>query len=154
MQQAMQDVLVVVSLIDSESQKLLDKAGIEYCCFSNSADGMGASLAYAVRQKSEFNAWLIGLADMPFVAVSTIRAVADAIGHGRSKLAAPCYQGKRGHPVGFNRQYYTQLSGLSGDKGASSILKLNQSLLERIEVDDPGCLIDIDKQSDLHNLGR
>ena len=68
-------------------------------------EGMGASIAVGIAAlRAEFpraRGWLIALGDMPFVAPQTIRAVADAIGHGRHPIVAAWHDGHRGHPVGF-----------------------------------------------------
>jgi len=102
---------------------------------------MGHSLACGVRARSSAAGWVIALADMPAVSPATIVAVRDALARGYPS-AAPVHRGQRGHPVGFGRACRTELLALTGDAGARGVLAAHPPLL--IEVDDPGCLLDID----------
>jgi molybdenum cofactor cytidylyltransferase len=112
---------------------------------------MGNSLAAAVAAAPSETGWLIALADMPRIQPRTIRAVADAL-LGGAELCAPYHQGRRGHPVGFAAGFGPQLRALSGDEGARAILQANRDRLQRIEVDDPGVLFDINVPGDLLGL--
>lgn len=87
--------------------------------------------------------------DMPYVTEETIRALLEAIGEGAT-LAAPIYEGKRGFPVFFHHQFLKPLSdSLEGDSGGRQFLAQHSNELVLISVDDPGCIFDIDRPSDL-----
>jgi molybdenum cofactor cytidylyltransferase len=128
--------------------KLLRDAGCETVVCGNAAEGMGTSLAAGIRATSDAHGWVIALADMPFLRLETIRAIARALSDGAA-IAAPAYHGERGHPVGFARRFFDELGALHGDEGARDLLKRYPDLLTLYEVDDPGILRDIDKPSDL-----
>lgn len=115
--------------------------------------GMGHSLAATVAAAPSAAGWLIGLADMPGIRPAAIRAVVAALADGAA-LAAPVYQGRRGHPVGFAAEFGPALCALSGDEGARSLLQGQGSRLRRVEVDDPGVLFDINVPGDLLGLAR
>ena len=85
---------------------------------------------------------------MPWIASSTIARVAAAIAEG-AFVAAPFYQGHRGHPVGFGAACFAGLAALTGDDGAKSIVVSHRETLVRIDVDDAGALRDVDRPSDL-----
>ncbi len=108
--------------------------------------GIGDSIACAVRASAGADAWIIALADMAQVQVGTIAAVRAAIEAGAAS-AAPVYRGRRGHPVGFGAVCGPELAALGGDEGARSVLARHPPL--RIEVDDPGVLLDVDTPQDL-----
>ena len=95
------------------------------------------------------DAWLIVLGDMPFIKPQSIAKIAQALVAG-DKIVAPYYHGQRGHPVGFSRDYYSQLSSLDRDAGARNIIKDNQNNLTTIEINDPGICMDVDRRSDLN----
>jgi len=59
------------------------------------------------------------------------------------------FRGQRGHPVGFARKYGSLLSALTGDEGARALIAARQWALQRVDVDDPGVLRDIDHPDDL-----
>jgi molybdenum cofactor cytidylyltransferase len=140
-----------IAVVRPRAQKLariLRDAGCNTVVCKNAGEGMGTSLAAGVRATSDANGWIVGLADMPFIRPETIRTVAKALQEGAS-IAAPSFQGKRGHPVGFARRFYEELSSLRGDDGARQFLKQHPELVKLVEVDDPGVVRDIDKPSDL-----
>jgi molybdenum cofactor cytidylyltransferase len=85
--------------------------------------------------------WLVALADMPWLQVATLRAVGAALRAPHS-IAAACYQGQRGHPVGFGPAHYEALVRLDGEHGARSLLQGGAVTL--IETGDPGVLDDVD----------
>ena len=142
---AVGDVVAVVRPADSAAQRqlhrLLAAEGAQLVVCPEAEDGMGHSLACGVRSRSGAAGWVIALADMPAVSPATIAAIRDAIGRG-NQTAAPVHHGRRGHPVGFGRACRDELLALQGDAGARGVLAAHPPLL--IEVDDPGCLLDID----------
>ena len=142
---AVGDVIAVVRPADCAAQqwlhRLLAAEGARLAVCFEADSGMGHSIACGVRARSGATGWVIALADMPAVSPTTIAAVRDAIAGG-SATAAPVYRGQRGHPVGFGRACLTGLLALSGDAGARGVLASHPPLL--IDVDDPGCLLDID----------
>ena len=145
---ALPDSVAVVRPRAQKLAKILRDAGCNTVMCKNAGEGMGTSLAAGVRATPDANGWVVALADMPFVRPDTIRTVAKALQEGAS-IAAPSFQGKRGHPVGFARRFYEELSTLHGDDGARQFLKQHPDWVTLFEVDDPGVLRDIDKPSDL-----
>ena len=155
------DTLVVLGPDDHQHEKLLHDLGIATTRCPDARLGMGHSLAHAVAQRGQSCGWLIMPADMPFIQAETVQRVLDA-GQAHA-IAAPVYQGRRGHPVWFERRFGQKLCALSGDEGARSILReqggqataaqLDQGgvfgQLYLIPVEDSGCLVDIDSPKDL-----
>jgi molybdenum cofactor cytidylyltransferase len=90
----------------------------------------------------------VALADMPWIAPTTIARVADAVRKG-AVIAAPFHDGQRGHPVGFAPVLRDALLALTGDDGARAVLARHRASLVRIDVDDAGVLRDIDRPSDM-----
>ena len=139
------DVIAVVRPADSDAQqrlrRLLAAEGAQLVVCLDADAGMGHSLACGVRARSNAAGWVIALGDMPAVSPSTISAVRDAIARGH-ETAAPVHLGRRGHPAGFRSTCRDELLALTGDAGARSVLAAHPPVL--IDVDDPGCLLDID----------
>ena len=111
-------------------------------------DGMGASLAFGVAGTADADGWVIALADMPWVAVATIRKVAAAVKAGAG-IAVPVRQGVRGHPVGFGARFRENLLNLAGDEGARAVLAAHPLDVALIEVPDPNITRDVDTREDL-----
>lgn len=113
--------------------------------------GMGVSLAGAVAALPAcIPGCLVLLGDMPALQVSTLQRLALTLAEcGRGALVAPVWQGQRGHPVGFGRDWFAELSRLDGDRGARELLQREQDRLRYVPVEDPGILRDIDTVADL-----
>lgn len=150
MKAAVDEVVAVVRPIDGEPQRALHaalaQAGCRLAVCERAAEGMGASLACGVRATSDAAGWLVALADMPAIAPATIAAVTQALRAGHA-TAAPFVGERRGHPVGFSRACFEELARLTGDAGARSVLATHPPF--RVEVGDPGALLDIDSPIDL-----
>ena len=172
---ALDHVVVVVPARGSLLEAALVDLPVRLVRNARAKEGMGASIAVGVHaMQAEFpdaEGWVIALADMPFIAPETIRAVAEGFlmanalfavrsgngagdetcHHGRHEtrrlIAAPTYRGRRGHPVAFSKQLADELLLLSGDVGASALLARHPALL--IECDDGGIVRDIDTPADL-----
>ncbi|MDZ4149582.1 nucleotidyltransferase family protein [Methylicorpusculum sp.] len=127
----------------------LQAEGAEVRICAEAGQGMSASLVFGIRASPDAAGWLIALADMPWIAPSTIRKVADTLRMG-AIIAAPGWQGKRGHPVGFSQVLYPVLLALSGDAGAKSVIQAYHEQIRIVDCDDPGVLQDIDKPEDLN----
>jgi molybdenum cofactor cytidylyltransferase len=145
---AIPEVVAVVRSDDGPLAAALGASGARIVRFTNADEGMGASLACAVRATPNAAGWVVALADMPWILPSTIARIAEALRDG-APLAAPFHEGQRGHPVGFARACHDALAALSGDEGAKSIVAANRDRIVRIDVDDPGILRDVDTPADL-----
>jgi molybdenum cofactor cytidylyltransferase len=122
--------------------------GCEVVVCDRSEEGMGASLACAVRAAGTADGYLVALADMPFVRPSSIAAVRDALVAGAA-LAAPYFRTRRGHPVGIAGRFRRELEALGGDEGAKRIVAAHEAELVKVPVGDPGVIRDIDRPGDL-----
>jgi molybdenum cofactor cytidylyltransferase len=142
----------VIAVVPSEGAlaDALRTAGCEVTLCPEAAEGMAASLVHGLRHAQPADGWVIGLADMPHVAPSTMQALVQALQNGAG-IAAPAYAGRRGNPVAFGAMYLPRLLALTGDQGARALLATEA--VTTIAVDDAGILHDIDTPSDLHKTG-
>ncbi len=145
---ALPRVIAVVRPGTARLEQLLRADGAEIAVCERAADGMGASLGQGIRAAPDADAWIIALADMPFIRPQTIRLVAERLAAGAA-LAAPRWRGERGHPVGFAARFRGELAALEGDEGARALLRAHGAALELIDCDDPGVVRDVDTLADL-----
>jgi molybdenum cofactor cytidylyltransferase len=141
-------VLAVVRPDSDRLKEFLEKENCQVVVCDNAAEGMGASLACAVRAARNAQGFVIALADMPFIRTSTIAAVRDALAAG-APMVAPYFRARRGHPVGLAATFRGELEALKGDEGARKIIAAREQSLLKIPVGDPGVLRDIDTPDDL-----
>jgi molybdenum cofactor cytidylyltransferase len=129
------DVVLMPSLPSSDSKAPQAASGI----------GMGHSIAAGVAARPNADGWLVLPGDMPLIRPATLRAVAAAMLH--QPVVYAQHQGRRGHPVGFSAELFSDLVQLVGDDGARRIVARYPS--EGVDVDDPGALMDVDTATDL-----
>ena len=125
--------------------------------------GMVDSIAAAVKATACANGWLILPADLPLVQPQTLKTLALQLLSAAQKedgvlqVIQPFYQaadqainpaqeGLKGHPVAFSRAAAKALMQLSGDQGASAIVRkaAENQQLKRWVCDDIGCVLDVD----------
>ncbi len=117
---------------------------------TNATLGMGFSIAAGVNARPDARGWLILPGDMPLVRPASMLAVARQLEHHPVVYAQ--HKGRRGHPVAFSAELYSELAALSGDEGARRLIARYPAV--GVELDDPGVLVDVDTQSDLDGVRR
>ncbi len=123
-----------------------DGAAVTVCPYAE--NGMGQSLAWAIRAAPLAKAWVVALGDMPWIQRATIQRIVDALDAGVALVAAT-HRGERGHPVGFGRRFFADLAALSGDEGAKTLLRTHAGALQLIATEDAGVGRDVDTPADL-----
>ena len=135
--------IVVIRPGDTALADLLARSGLESVVCETAGQGMGNSLAAGVAASADADGWLVALADMPYIAAASYRAVLDALQRGAT-LARPVHGGRPGHPVGFAAEHRGALLALTGDQGGKAILEAHREVLSMCPVNDPGVLHDVD----------
>ncbi|MBC7648391.1 MAG: NTP transferase domain-containing protein [Vitreoscilla sp.] len=110
--------------------------------------GMGDSIAAGVRATPGANGWLILPADLPLISCETLKAMAFAP---PCEVTVPVVHGQRGHPVRFGLECTQELLNLHGNQGAAELIRARAATesIAFIELDDVGCISDIDTLDDL-----
>lgn len=134
---------------------LLAQAGCDVVVADPDADGMGDSLAAAMRHVMQtadhgIEACLVALGDMPWIRPDTCLRVAAA--SRQHAIVAPLWNGQRGHPVAFQRRIWPALAVLAGDVGARAVVARYGAT--ELAVDDAGVCADVDTPEDLMTAGR
>lgn len=127
---------------------LLAKRDVIVLSDAEARRGVGHTIACGVAERPGSAGWLVQPGDMPMVRPSSSLAVAAALAE--HPVACTQYHGRRGHPVGFSSELYSELIALDGDDGARRLVARYPA--HGAEVDDPGVLVDIDTLEDLAAL--
>ena len=109
--------------------------------------GMGYSIAHGVLARPQAAGWLVLPGDMPMVQAATLQAVAAQLEHHAVVYAQ--HLGRRGHPVGFAAELYSELVALQGDEGARRLIA--RYAAHAVDVQDQGVLMDVDTPVDLEH---
>lgn len=142
---------VVVLGRDAEAiRSSVDLADCQIVINNHPERGLSGSMKLALSVVGDTDSGILTFhADMPYLSVSTVRALLDAIGKG-VLLAAPFHGSVRGFPVYFARGLLDELNrSLQGDSGGRQFIAQHSKQLVHVPVEDPGCIFDIDRPSDL-----
>ncbi len=106
---------------------------------------MGHSLAagVAAARDTTAQAMAVLLGDMPWIAADTLERLA-AMGQCLEAILFPLHDGQRGHPVLFGRDFWPELTQLTGDEGARAVVQAHRDSCVVVEVKDAGVLRDVD----------
>ena len=107
--------------------------------------GLSDCIAAGVGTRPGASGWVVLPAAMPLVQPGTLVAVAQAL-----RVHAVAYAqhaGRRGHPVGFAAELYSELVQLPDDSGARRLVARYPSC--GVDVDDPGTQLDLESLRDL-----
>jgi molybdenum cofactor cytidylyltransferase len=147
------NVAVVVRSSDSELTRLISRAldrAVPIIVPTDQAEqGMAASIADGIRALASWDYIFLGLGDMPYIRVDTLQILRDRMNDARGdalpRIVVPMFRGEAGHPVGFSREFFGELIALTGDRGARSVIAAHPDSVERVNIDDPGVVTDIDE---------
>lgn len=148
LKQEVERLIAVVRPEDEEIKALLQTLEIETVTCEQSHLGIGHSIACGVAKAPQASAWLIALADMPYIESDTLHTLANLI-RTDVGITAPIYEKQRGHPVGFNNKYFDELVQLVGDQGTKTIIEANAKAFKGFVCRDSGVVRDIDFPEDV-----
>lgn len=147
---AVDDLLLVSGGYQAEVETIAQAHAVPFVHNPQFATGeMLSSLKTAVhflqRQRPLFRgAILVMLGDLPFLEPDILNVVIEAYKNGRGRLIAPTYQGKRGHPVLIDAQFFTELLALPAAGAPRDLIRNHQEALYLVEVGSDVILRDID----------
>jgi len=96
---------------------------------------------------------MVHLGDHPMVRVETFRAVVDSYNRSRKPIAVARHDGRRGHPVIFDRALFGELMSAPDREGARFVVNADPSRVTYVDLDDPGINLDLDTPADLARAG-
>ncbi|MHB8918782.1 MAG: nucleotidyltransferase family protein [Desulfocucumaceae bacterium] len=145
-------VLVVLGHRWGEVAAALKGLPVEVVVNSRYATGQASSIkAGLAALGGGVEAALFALGDQPLVQPGTIKMLVEGYRAGGG-IVAPFYRGRRGNPVLFGRRFFNEMASLEGDTGAREIMGKHPECFSRIDVPDPGVLLDIDTWEDYRRL--
>ncbi|MGH7924542.1 MAG: nucleotidyltransferase family protein [Candidatus Binatus sp.] len=96
---------------------------------------------------------LVHLGDHPMVRAETFQAIADAYKHTGKPIVIARHDGRRGHPVIFDRALFAELLSAPEEEGAHQVVNADASRVEYVDLPDPGINLDLDTPADLTRAG-
>ncbi|WP_327112982.1 nucleotidyltransferase family protein [Streptomyces sp. NBC_01341] len=144
-------------VLGAAAEEVRARADLSACAVTVNSlweEGMGSSLRAGLGDLTglEADAALVLLVDQPGIGPEAVARVRSAY-RSRMTLAAASYDGRRGHPVLFGADRWTDITaGAVGDQGARAYLKAHRDAITLVECSDVAQAYDIDTAEDLRHL--
>lgn len=143
--------IAVLGHQEQETRAALAGRQISFALADHHAHGMGHSVAAGIRAiPSEWQAVIICLGDMPLITPDLLGQLADRAAP--SSLIVPTFDGRRGNPVLWGRDYFDTLVTLRGDVGARTLFERLSVQLTQLPWHDDTVLRDFDEPFSLLSL--
>ena len=149
--------LVVLGAERAPIQAALERIIDEVVINEDYAAGQGTSIAAAIKYLigtddlfGPCDAVVFVLGDQPGVQTKVIDKVIDAWNRGASIVMAQ-YDDRSGHPVLFDRQYWTELAALDTDEGGRAVIAHHAAAVTYVKVEGSSPM-DVDTDLDWRRL--
>jgi molybdenum cofactor cytidylyltransferase len=120
-------VEIVVNPDYKQGQLSSLQAAIRYLAADKNCDGM-----------------MVHLVDHPYVEPRLVREMLGQFGLTKKLIVVPRHQGKRGHPVIFARELFSELLAAPLDQGAKAVVNAHRAETLEIDTEEVGITLDID----------
>ena len=87
---------------------------------------------------------MVFLIDHPMIHRDLVNQLIKAFRRNDAKIVIPSFEHRRGHPMIFGAELFSELLAAPFDQGAVSVVRKHQHEILHLEVDEPGVLVDID----------
>lgn len=116
----------------------------------NYREGQLSSLKAAIEraQYENCDGAVVTLVDHPLISPSLVGRLIENFYLSKKRIIVPTHQGKRGHPVLYSREVFSEILAAPQNVGANTIRETNLAHTLELEVNDPTILIDIDTPQD------
>ncbi|WP_085906558.1 NTP transferase domain-containing protein [Kiloniella majae] len=137
-------------------QESLQPNDVEYVHNPDFADGLSTSLIKGLMAvPADSDAVLICLGDMPSIHSAQLNKLISAYDpENGAAICVPTFEGKRGNPVLWSRNFIPEMLNLKGDSGARHLLGNYPGDLQEVVMDNTSVLSDIDTPEALSTLRK
>ena len=147
-------ILVVLGHMAEQVEHALGGRPVRYVHAADYAEGLSASLKAGIAAvPPECAAALVCLGDMPLVTGRMIDRLLAAYDPDEGRLIVlPVFHGKQGNPMLWDRRFFPEILGISGDSGARFLIGKHMESVAEVEMADDAVLRDFDTTESLATL--
>lgn len=147
-------ICIVTGFYHEEILKKIPNDQLHFLYNAEWEEGMAGSIKKGIiflrTLNPDLQSVLIMVADQPYITTSLLNEMISLQEQTQKGIIAAGYAGIQGTPALFQKNYFSRLENLVGDKGASSILQ--QYTGDLATVSFPLGTIDIDTEEDYKNI--
>lgn len=87
---------------------------------------------------------MVLLIDHPIIHRGLVNQLIEGFSRNDARIVIPSFEHRRGHPIIFSSELFSELLVAPLDQGAVSVVRKHPQEILHLEVDEPGVLVDID----------
>lgn len=145
--------IVVLGRAASRIQTVLDLQGSEVLVNEDPDRGQLSSVQLALDSLCpDCVGAMIWPVDQPLISVRLVEDLTRLFLSTGAPVASPICGAKRGHPVIFSREVFTELKAASVDEGPKEIVNRHKQDAAELFTNETGTIVDIDTPSDYENV--
>lgn len=144
-------IVVVLQPVLSDVRRAVDLTGLTTAVNADPESGQTSSLRIGVKNvPAATEAVLLCPVDVPLFEVSDVRALVDAFANRAPGIAivAPSHEGRRGHPVIFDRAVAAEFAALADDTPGHTVVRRDPARVLHVETTNPNLVRDLDTPAD------
>ena len=147
-------VRVVLGYRSEEISGVIGNRKVDIVINNNYKNGMLSSIKCGISSLPEnAEAFLLCLVDQPTIAPSDINKLIKAYRKSGKGIIIPAYNGKRGHPIIFDRKYIDDIINLKEDgDGLREVVWKNSHDVLEIEVENEAVIKDMDNRNEYEEI--
>lgn len=115
----------------------------------DAAAGISSSVRTGLAAMGGTGGVLFSVCDQPWLTRESVVRLTEAFLARPDRIAALSWQGRKGNPCLFPREFYGELSALTGDVGGASVIRAHPERLLLVEAASARELLDVDTPGDL-----
>lgn len=122
---------------------------------SSPEKGMSESIKRGIKASGDCDAYMFFVGDAPLIKEKTIEEMLSAfkgLDLVKAPILCPVYEGQRGNPVIFSKQYKEAFLNLTGDTGGRQIIARHNDCVVTYQIAHQEELLDIDTELDYKQL--
>ena len=150
-------IIGIIGHQHTEVSKVFNKFNFELIHNSSYKKGVSSSIIKGIKYLSkDIDGAMICLGDMPKISTETynllIRAFKKYYTKDMPLIIVPSYDKNNGNPIIFSNYFFSELTKLSGDKGAKGLVKKSRKYTKLIKIKNASILEDIDELESYEKL--
>ena len=149
-------ILVVTGHQAEQVEQALGGRPVRFVHAPDYAEGLSASLKAGIAaMPPECAAAVVCLGDMPLVTGRMIDRLMAAYDLDEGRLIVlPTFRGKQGNPMLWDKRFFPEILGISGDSGARFLVGQHAASVAEVDMADDAVLRDFDTTESLTTLPR
>ena len=146
------ELIVILGHRPEDVVPVLKELGARWVVNENYAEGMVSSFKKGLNELKHCDAVFLALGDQPFVDRYFLLKTIDTW-KGGAKIVSPVYEGKKGHPVLFDKSLFDEILSLEKQEIIRDVIHRHESEHHLVEAGE-WAIIDVDTPETLEQLTR